>query len=233
MKKWLIKKIRLFYARVSRNLYEEVHADRVLSFLSPLFVGWTYLPITDWAAGPEYYAHICNDIVINRKKMVVETGSGISTILLARLIKKNNLNTKIVSIDHDAVWQNIVAQNLEADGIDDIVEFKHCPLVQREGVSWYDTESIVFPENFVVDTVVVDGPIGNVPMARLGAVPFLKQYLSPECYTIYLHDTDREEEQRIVSIWTESLPSAEIKWYPRYAIFQFGTAFCFSPQSQT
>ena len=233
LKKWIAKKVRYFHAACSKNLYDEAHATRLLTSLSPLIVDWTYLPITDWAAGPEYYAHICNDIVVNGKNNVVECGSGISTILMARLINKNNLPAKIVSIDHDADWQHVVAKILESDGIRDVVQFMHSPLESTDGYSWYDTKRLNFPEGFCVDTVIVDGPIGNVPLARYGAVPYLHKFLSRKCYTIYLHDTDRRDELEISQRWTAMLPDSTVEYRSRYVVFQFGTRFCFSPQGQT
>ena len=233
LKKWIAHQLRYLYYVFSKNLQNEVYAGRVFFSLSPLISGWTYLPITDWAAGPEYYAHICNDIIINNKLSVVEAGSGISTILLARLIKKNNLKTKILSIDHDAGWQEVVAHCLETDGVKDAVEFVCSPLVRNGQYSWYDKCQIVLPIDFVVDTIVVDGPIGDVPMARYGAIPFLREYLSNECYTIYLHDTDRADEQETIRRWAEMLPKGVVENRGRYSVIQFGSKFCFSPQSLT
>ena len=233
LKSWIAKKLRYAFGICSKGLYEEAHATKLLAQLSPLIAGWSYLPLTDWAAGPEYYAHICNDMIVNNKKNVVEVGSGISTILLARLIKKNNLATKVISIDHDANWQAIVAQCLENDGIREFVEFVSSPLVQQGGYLWYDRSRIGLPKDFVADTIIVDGPIGNVAMARYGALPYLKEYLSNDCYTIYLHDTDRFDEQEVINRWVKMLPGAEIDIRLRYTVIRYGTKFCFSPQRVT
>lgn len=45
-----------------------IQSARITNFLSPLLVNFSYLPLTDAAAGPHYYAHILNDIIINNKK---------------------------------------------------------------------------------------------------------------------------------------------------------------------
>jgi hypothetical protein len=45
-----------------------------------------YLP---WSAGtmrPAVFVTVCNDIVLNDRRRIVELGSGISTVLLARLL---------------------------------------------------------------------------------------------------------------------------------------------------
>lgn len=225
------KDLRYLYSTCFRDLFFETRATRMLSLLSPLVSGWSYLPMTNWSAGPEYYAHICNDLIINKKESVIEAGSGISTILMARLIKKNNLKTKIISIDHDPIWQNVIAHCLETDGIAENVQFICSPLAQQGEYSWYDKSKIVLPENFVTDTIVIDGPIGNAPMARYEAIPFLKKYLSSECYTIYLHDTDRPDEQETIRRWLEILPNSAVQTMWRYSVIQFGTAFWFAPQT--
>lgn len=220
------------YEAASKKLYDEVHATRELSMLSSLIVNWTYLPFTDWAAGPEYYAHICNDIIINRKQSIVEVGSGISTIILARLIKKNNINAKFISIDQSAEWQSVVEQNLESDGIRDVVEFIHTPVVQTDNYVWYDTSRMSFAKDFFVDTLIVDGPIGEIaPGVRYEAVPYFKKFLSKNCYTIYLHDIDRNEEFKISRDWSVLLPNTQVEYHNRYAVWKYGTVFCFSPQS--
>jgi len=90
-----------------------------------------------------------------------------------------------------------------------------------------------FPENFIVDTLVVDGPKGNSAMARFGAVPYFQNYFSPDCYTVYLHDTDRQDEQKIAQCWAKILPQAKMECHSRYSVLQFGTPYGFSPQSQT
>ena len=83
------------------DIFLQALTERSLQILSPLINNWTYLPITNYSAGPIFYTHICNDIIINQRKYIVELGSGVSTILLARLIRKNRLNTRIISVDHD------------------------------------------------------------------------------------------------------------------------------------
>lgn len=227
MKRKVVKRLR------SINLFRNVRSNRSLSMLSPLITGWSYLPITDWAPGPEFYVHICNDIIINQKRSIVEFGSGITTILMARLLAKNNLDAKIISIDHDEKWQDIISHCCKMDNIGKYIQFICSPIAQEGKYSWYTASKIQFPADFVADTVVVDGPIGGQTMARYGAIPFIKKYLSKEYYTIYLHDTDRPDEQKILRAWHEMLPGSRMISRWRYSLLLFGTRFDFDPQSVT
>lgn len=227
LKRKVVKKLR------TRNLFRNALSNRSLSMLSPLIGGWSYLPITDWAPGPEFYVHICNDIIINQRHGIVEFGSGVSTILMARLLARNKLDAKIISIDHDATWQNIVSHCCQADNIEKYIQFICSPIAEEGKYSWYTTSKIQLPADFVADTVVVDGPLGRQPMARYGAIPFIKKYLSKNSYTIYLHDTDRPDEQKILHAWHEMLPGTRLISRWRYSLLLFGTRFDFDPQTAT
>ncbi len=231
IKKYIKTKLYNLYSTISRQPYTEAHATRLSLILSPLTTNWTYLPWTNWAAGPEFYVHICNDIVINKKKNIIEFGSGVSTLLLARLIKLNGLSVHILSIDHDQEWQETISKILKNEHTEEYVHFINADIVKEGEYTWYDKNKITVPDNFLIDTVIVDGPIGGKPMARLGAIPFIQKKLSQECYTIYLHDTDREDEMNIIQEWSKLLPNATVNIKNRYTVLQFGTKFCFEPQT--
>ena len=192
------------------DIFLQAITERSLQILSPLINNWTYLPITNYSAGSIFYTHICNDIIINHRKYIFELCSGVSTILLARLIRKNCLNTRIISVDHDKSWQDVVYRNLQADGIHEHVSFAYSPLIEKEGeFSWYkkqDLDEFFKNENEQIDLLIVDGPPGfEKPFARFGAVPYFQKMLNSDGYSIFLHDTDRIYEQKTIMKWAEML----------------------------
>lgn len=213
----------------------QVNATRSLEVLSPLLHSWSFLPMTDWAAGPAFYWHICNDIIINRRKNIVDAGSGISTILMARLLKMNKCDAHIYSIDSDAEWQQVVRQVLQADGIENYVDFVAADIVKNEPIEdfpylWYDTKSIDFvSKNIPIDLLVVDGPRGDSEMVRFGALPFFSPYLG-DSFSIFLHDTDRVDEMASVVRWSQMRLDAELHHFFRYSLLNKGAEFGFSPQ---
>jgi hypothetical protein len=63
-----------------------------------------YLP---WGAGvmrPAGLAAVCNDIVLNGRRRVVELGSGVSTVLFARLLTQRPPpgGFRMAAVEHDA-----------------------------------------------------------------------------------------------------------------------------------
>lgn len=203
---------------------------RCLESLSPLIANWAYLPMTDWAAGPIFYTHLLNEIVVNNRRHVIECGSGISTILIARLIKINDLKIKFVSIDHDGKWQDVVKNILVADKIDGLVNFVASPLANYDGHPWYDKEKLKCDAHDV-DMLVVDGPISDSPMTRLGAVPHFLNNLSQESYAIFLHDTDRAPEKQIVAIWKKLLGAVNVNGFCRYTLLDKNSKYGAWPQT--
>ena len=73
-----------------------------------------YLP---WSAGtmrPAGLVTVCNDIVLNDRRRVVELGSGISTVLLARLLTQRALPGGVLMavVEHDDFWAQWVGEQL-------------------------------------------------------------------------------------------------------------------------
>ena len=181
--------------------------------LSPLVSGYPYLPFTGSAARPLVLAHLLNDIVVNQRRQIIEFGAGISTMLMARLIKRNGLDATLLAIEHEPGWADQVKRMLAAEGIDTAVEIVCAPLVPcklaKEDQSWYDLAILAErTAGKVFDLAIVDGPPAWQPgkdLARYPAVPFLMDRMAPRC-TIYLDDADRPGERAIVAKWNEIGP---------------------------
>lgn len=179
-----------------------------LNILKPL-MNDRYLPITNSSMRPYNLASILNDIVINNRSKILEFGSGTSTILITRLIKSNNLNCCITSIDHDVNWIKSVEKYIHDDGTLNNVEFIHAPLSNsgnKNGLEWYDLHrnSFLEKENFF-DLVIIDGPPAwekGKNMTRYPAYPFIENKLSDNS-VVYLDDIDRGGEMAILKKWEE------------------------------
>jgi predicted O-methyltransferase YrrM len=69
-----------------------------------------------------------NDIVINDRKSIIEFGSGLSTIMIGRLIKKNGLDTRVLPVEHDEEWMKALAGILKNENTGDAVTLLHARL---------------------------------------------------------------------------------------------------------
>ena len=178
--------------------------------LAHLFPEDQYLPVSSSSIPLSTLATICNDVVINRRRTVVEFGSGISTIILASLFQKNKMEGKIISIDHDAGWLGILKDLADAMGTGEFIRFRHAPLAPSGlapgGLDWYDIQPKTIEtllDGQPVDTLLVDGPYAYkkaLRLARYPALPFIEPYLAENC-SIFLDDTNRRGEKQILKRW--------------------------------
>lgn len=169
-----------------------------------------YLPITESSLDIFVLNLIVNDTVINKRENIIEFGSGISTILLARLANQNNLNLKIYSVDNDINWLNIIKNIIKQENLERFVIFIHAPLVKNkntkslENLNWYD-ENIIEQEikDIKFDCVIVDGPYANSKknmLSRYPAFPFVLNKLNKK-YSFFLDDVNRKGENIILKKW--------------------------------
>ncbi len=179
-----------------------------LGLLQPIISGYPLLPFSGSSLRPFCLAHIINDIIINSRNSIIEFGSGISTIMIGRLIKKNKLDTKIVSIEHDEGWVKVLSQILRNEQIDDVIELQYIPLttckLAIDNNDWYDLKILKdYTNGKKFDMVIIDGPPAwevNKSRARYPAVPFISNKLAKK-FSIYLDDAVRAGEQDIIKLW--------------------------------
>jgi len=182
-----------------RYLVSDVAALQSLSAIGAGYLPWSGASLTPTAA-----SKVANEIIVNRRRNVLELGSGVSTLLFGKLL--HDLGGRLVSVDHDAEWLNRVKEIARNRGIDTSIDFVHAPLrchpKAMNSQQWYDQEAILQALNGKVDVLIVDGPIGGhrYIMSRYPALPVLRQILADDA-TVFLDDIDRPEEQKIAALW--------------------------------
>lgn len=192
------------------NLELKYHSKKTddiysMTILQPLLIDLPYIPINGGALRPICIAYILNEIIINERKSILEFGSGLSTIIMARLISKNNIKTKIITVEHNEKWATIIEQYLGNENLLQYVTIIRADLKEIETsfgvVNWYDynkISAIIEGEKF--DLIVVDGPPANsekIKYSRLPAFVNLKNNFA-ENYCFILDDANRKGEQEII-----------------------------------
>jgi hypothetical protein len=179
-----------------------------MQVLSPLYQ--TYLPWSAASMRPASIVVVLNDILVNRRRSVVECGSGVSTYFIAKLLQ--GLGGRLLTIDHDERWLLTVKGLLTQESLADGVTCLHAPLAPSAlapgACEWYDTHRLdqamqEFPK---IDLLLVDGPPACRPGAgysRYPALPYFRPYFQDD-FTICLHDIDRTPEWKIIALWSKS-----------------------------
>src|SRR5574337_237471 len=180
-----------------------------LNLLQPLVGNYPFLPMTGGSLRPFCLVHLLNDLLINQRKSIIEFGSGISTILIGRLIQRQRLRTQVISIEHEKKWTAELRKVIKKEQLDKFVTVINAPLVKcklhPDNNYWYDLNVL---DNHIekrkkFDMVIIDGPPAwqqGKELARYPALPYLKNKLS-ERVAIYLDDANRNGEQTILHMW--------------------------------
>ena len=178
-------------------------------------------PSLDWGLGtmlPEGIAVLGDEIIARSRRRVVELGSGLSTVLLARLMTRRSADRdwRLVAVEHDATWARRVRDELDREGVRQHVTIVDAPLGQHalalDGLEWYDEMTMSSGlDNALggdqIDLLVVDGPPAfavGFELARYPALPALRHRLAPGG-TVVLDDVDRAGEREVLRRWEREL----------------------------
>jgi ribosomal protein S18 acetylase RimI-like enzyme/predicted O-methyltransferase YrrM len=216
---------RALYARFG---FEEVGGDGHSVTMLRTATAWradvaaaTAGPSLDWGPGtmlPEGVAVLCDDVIGRDRRRVVELGSGLSTVLLARLMtrRRGDRDWRLAAVEHDAGWARRVTDELDREDIRRRVTIVDAPLVPHplapRGLEWYDETALSRGLDRAlgddpIDLLVVDGPPAfatGFEMARYPALPVLRHRVAPGG-TVVLDDIDRAGEQEVLRRWEAEL----------------------------
>jgi predicted O-methyltransferase YrrM len=190
---------------------EEVEADvsqmePLLALTSRLVTRHPLPPMTGYAIAPDFALMLTTLIAEEKPELVVETGSGVSTLVIAYALEKLGRG-RVVAIDHDARYAEKTRALVERHGLGAYAKVLHAPLqeldVGGERHVWYALAALEGLDG--IDLVVDDGPpkyAGN--MVRYASLPILRKRLSAR--GIFVLDFVGDEENVILERWKRELP---------------------------
>lgn len=163
---------------------------------------------TGWALDRGTAAELDARLAELRPKVVVEAGSGSSTLILARYAAATG--AKVVSLEHQEPYLRRTQAALDRHFPGGHrVDLRLAPLVDRAGHPWYDTP---LPDD--IDFALVDGPPEGQG-GRAAALPALWPHLA-DGWEVWLDDGTRDGERAAVTAWettygvhVDALPGAK------------------------
>jgi predicted O-methyltransferase YrrM len=214
-----LETVRRVGARTEREVKEEVKQTfrqlEALQNLSAMLPVNDVLPATrGWAASPDLLVVLVDLIVTDRPSLVVECGSGASTLWLALAMRRFKADGRIIALDHDPVFGGKTRDLLSRHHVRDLAEVRDAPLesftLDGETYSWYAKSA--WEDLAAIDLLFVDGPPATTGhQARYPALPLLIGSLSPVA-TVVLDDLVVPDMQTVLGLWRDAYPdfSSEI-----------------------
>ena len=191
-------------SRLEKNSMTSFRQTQALIQLFNLLDIKAPIPTTrSWAASPDLLLTILQTIKKHKPSLVVELGSGISTLIASKSGAR-----KIISLDNSDEFAEKTRELLKEHKVRG-VEVRVASLKPyANGSDWYDTEKI--QDLRKIDLLVIDGPPGSKnPEARYPALREFKDRLSSKAVVI-IDDVNREGERKLAEDFAKSLPNHEL-----------------------
>lgn len=170
-----------------------------------LTAGISYTP--QWSAAPDFLALIVDHVLTHKPQTIVECGSGLTTLMLARCCALNGAG-HVHSLENGADYAANTRRDIARYDLAGHSTVLHAPLVpvtiNGRDYQWYDLAPLTATS---VDMLVIDGPPGFIQRhSRYPALPLLSGRLADNC-TIFMDDAARPDEQEIVKMWQAQIPA--------------------------
>ncbi len=190
----------------SKRTFRQLEALQNLSAVLPAN---DVLPATrGWAASPDLLAVLVDLVIAERPSLVVECGSGASTLWLALAMRRFEIDGRIIALDHDPVFGGKTRDLLARHDVRDLAEVRDAPLesfsLDGETYPWYARRA--WEDLTGIDLLFVDGPpAATGHQARYPALPLLSGSLSPGA-TAVLDDLVVPDMQKVLRRWLDAYP---------------------------
>ena len=157
-----------------------------------------------WAVTPNTLVELVSMVQgDSRDLLVVECGSGTSTVWLAHCNRAKGGRGRVVALEHDSEFAETTRGHLRRLGLDDWAEVRDAPLVDvevdGEMRQWYDPQALTDLRE--IDILLVDGPPWRTSDdARYPALIMFAPKLARDAKVV-LDDVTREPESSIAERW--------------------------------
>ncbi|HEV2932255.1 MAG TPA: class I SAM-dependent methyltransferase [Streptosporangiaceae bacterium] len=211
--------VRQVGAGLDKELKKEIRQTfrqlEALQNLNAMLPASDVLPATRvWAASPDLLVVLVDLVITGRPSLVVECGSGASTLWLALAMRRFKIDGRIIALEHDPVFGGKTRDLLARHDVGDLAEVRDAPLesfsLDGETYLWYARRA--WEDLTGIDLLFVDGPPATTGhQARYPALPLLGGSLSPVA-TAVLDDLVVPDMQKVLQLWLDAYPdfSSEI-----------------------
>lgn len=207
--------------KIEQAWFDYRQTESLLNIHNLLPPGVALPPTRNGATSPDLLQCMALAFKKGSPGLVVEFGSGASTVLFATLCKQAGNGARVISFEHDQRWVALVEQWLDSSGLSEFASVIYAPLLTirgdeaANGYEWYDGG--VFLNALAglskIDFVYVDGPpMQSNYQARYPALPMIKKLMHAETQ-IFVDDTDRGADRAIVDRWCSEL-DLDVVWLP-------------------
>jgi predicted O-methyltransferase YrrM len=212
-----VRRVEADEKQINRELKQTFRQLEALQNLSALLPANDVLPATrGWAASPDLLVVLVDLVITERPSLIMECGSGASTLWLALAMRRFGIDGRIIALDHDPVFGGKTRDLLARHDVDDLAEVRDAPLesfsLDGQTYSWYARRA--WEDVAGIDLLFVDGPPATTGhQARYPALPLLSGSLSPVAIVV-LDDLVVPDMQKVLRLWLDAYPDFDSEILP-------------------
>ncbi|MDN1895490.1 hypothetical protein FCZ50_14405 [Escherichia coli] len=204
------------------------HVEAFISIQQYLTHGDCITGFHGWPISPDMGVFLLEKIRERNYDAIIEFGSGVSTLLIAKGLMafnlfKDNEDKCFISFDHDEYYFTNTQSLLAYHGVESMVDLYLTPLKEwSDGTGcykYYSCEDVLIELAKRIQDgskrllVLVDGPPGNTcANARYPALPFMSHFISNHEIDWVLDDAYRDEEKLTVELWKKYWSAENIQF---------------------
>ncbi|WP_421655354.1 class I SAM-dependent methyltransferase [Leptothermofonsia sp. ETS-13] len=193
------------------NHYRQIEA--LFSIFNLLALRHPLPPMRGWAVSPDFMKLVISSVFEHKPRLVVELGSGVSTLVVGYCLQKLNQG-EVISVDHEESYTEITKNSVLNHSLQNVVQVIYAPLknitIYDKTWLWYDPSFLTSLEQ-PIDLLIIDGPPGDLQkLSRYPALPLLIDSLSDNALVL-LDDSNREDEQEIVKLWKQNFSLSKVE----------------------
>ncbi|EHD8682276.1 hypothetical protein BTR66_000940 [Escherichia coli] len=204
------------------------HVEAFISIQQYLTHGDCITGFHGWPISPDMGVFLLERIRERNYDAIIEFGSGVSTLLIAKGLMafnlfKDNEDKCFISFDHDEYYFTNTQSLLAYHGVESMVDLYLTPLKEwSDGTGcykYYSCEDVLIELAKRIQDgskrllVLVDGPPGNTcANARYPALPFMSHFISNHEIDWVLDDAYRDEEKLTAELWKKYWSAENIQF---------------------
>ena len=204
------------------------HVEAFISIQQYLTHGDCITGFHGWPISPDMGVFLLEKIRERNYDAIIEFGSGVSTLLIAKGLMafnlfKDNEDKCFISFDHDEYYFTNTQSLLAYHGVESMVDLYLTPLKEwSDGTGcykYYSCEDVLIELAKRIQDgskrllVLVDGPPGNTcANARYPALPFMSHFISNHEIDWVLDDAYRDEEKLTAELWKKYWSAENIQF---------------------
>ena len=195
----ILRIVQLLYKRLEERSKDYNQLESLHSLYNHLKPSVPLPKMRNHAGSPDFLNLIVETLIIHKPQVIVEVGSGVSSLVISEWLIQNDPNAQHVALDHLEKYAQLTANRVRNPNSSILFTPLKPFSIHGKSYQWYDFN----PDSLKgkIDLLIVDGPpTPRVDKARFPAIPLLYDQLAPNV-TVLLDDGLRKEEREIALSW--------------------------------